>query len=111
MVGDHNNVKWVKEEPDQLQTLGSDKMGIKKSGFLYVYTSNETQQDVYFDDLVLAVSNGPVLEETHYCPGGLVMDGSSYRAVAGIKPNKILLQGKELQHNEFSDGVGQSQAK
>ncbi|SKA03582.1 RHS repeat-associated core domain-containing protein [Chitinophaga eiseniae] len=106
MVDDNSGVRQVKEEPDQLQTLGSDKMIIKRSGFLYVYTSNETQQDVYFDNLVLAVSNGPVLEETHYYPGGLVMDGISYRAVAGIEPNRVLFQGKELQRNEFSDGTG-----
>ncbi|NSL86241.1 hypothetical protein ECE50_005340 [Chitinophaga sp. Mgbs1] len=87
MVDENSGVKRVQENPDQLQTLGTDKMPISKSGFLYVYTSNESQQDVYFDNMLLGVSLSPVMEETHYYPFGLEMAGISYNAGQVLKNN------------------------
>ena len=55
--------------------LAQDKMVIKRSGFLYVYTSNESPQDVFFNDVTIMDLPGPVLEETHYYPFGLTMSG------------------------------------
>lgn len=105
LVEENSGVKQVQAQPDQLQTLAKDKMVIKKGGFLYVYTSNETPQDVFFDNVVIMSAPGPVLEETHYYPFGLVMDGISYKTLGKLE-NKYLYNGKELQHNEFSDNSG-----
>jgi hypothetical protein len=77
LVEENSGVKQVQGEPDQLQTLAKDKMRIQKNGFLYVYTSNETPQDVSFDNVTVAQISGPVLEETHYYPFGLTMSGIS----------------------------------
>ncbi|WP_343703047.1 DUF6443 domain-containing protein [Chitinophaga sp.] len=106
LVDENSGVRQVKAEPDQLQTLAQDKMVIRKGGFLYVYTSNETPQDVFFDNLVVTNNPGAVLEETHYYPFGLTMAGISVKAVNKLEQNKYGYNGKELQNGEFADGGG-----
>ncbi|MEI3797628.1 MULTISPECIES: DUF6443 domain-containing protein [unclassified Chitinophaga] len=108
LVDENSGVKQVKGEPDQLQTLEKDKMVMQKSGFLYVYTSNESAQDVYFDNITLGVMSGPLLEETHYYPFGLTMAGISSNLLKGTNypENRLKYGGKELQTKEFADGSG-----
>jgi RHS repeat-associated protein len=108
LVDENSGVRQVKSNPDELQELAVDAMPISENGFLYVYTSNESQQDVYFDNLILGLSSGPLLEETHYYPFGLTMKGISTNALKGsdYAENRIKYSSKELQNQEFSDGSG-----
>jgi RHS repeat-associated protein len=78
-----------------------------KNGFVYVYVSNESNYNVYFDNLQVSLTHGPIAEDNAYYPFGLSMAGISDKAVKWNLPeNKMRFGGKELQNREFSDGTG-----
>lgn len=82
-----------------------DEIEIKKNGYLYVFVSNESAGSVYFDDLVVKHTSGPLVAESHYYSYGVKMEGISSHCASTIK-NKNQFIDKERQFDEFSDGSG-----
>ncbi|MCS3798763.1 hypothetical protein GGD38_004133 [Chitinophagaceae bacterium OAS944] len=59
-----------------------------KNGYVFVYCSNESQHNVYFDNLQVFHNRGTILEETHYYPFGLTMAGISSKGF-NVQENKF----------------------
>src|SRR6185437_13127398 len=83
------------------QALVAPLQTMAKNGYLYVYLSNQSPQDVYFDDLIVTHTTGPLLQEQSYFPFGLQMSGISDKAV-----NKLDSKNKFNSGVEFEEDYG-----
>jgi RHS repeat-associated protein len=90
----------IKDHFTDLQNLIASK-----SGFVYIYCSNESPVNVFFDNMQVVHTRGAILEETHYNSWGNRLEGLCSKA-AVVKGNKYQYNSKELQSQEFSDGSG-----
>jgi RHS repeat-associated protein len=97
----------VNTTADQISPLVVTNVSIPKGGFLYVYCSNESNMDVYFDNLQVVNTRSPLLESNSYYPFGLAMAGITDKVEkTGYLANTYKFGSKELQNIEFTDGTG-----
>jgi RHS repeat-associated protein len=75
---------------------------VPKNGYAFVYVSNESPTNVFFDDLQVRQDNGRILEENHYYAYGLKIAALSSKAM-GAAPNNYQYQGD---YSEFDDDLG-----
>jgi RHS repeat-associated protein len=71
-----------------------------KNGYAYVYVSNQSNQDVYFDNLQVGKAGGNIIEENHYYAYGLKITAISSRKLGDVNEggldNNYQYNGKEL---------------
>ncbi|HSU28159.1 MAG TPA: DUF6443 domain-containing protein [Chitinophagaceae bacterium] len=81
-------------------TLGLSNIKAPKNGYVFVYVSNQSNQDVYFDNLLAGIVTGNIIEENHYYAYGLKIATISSRKLAdaneGNISNNYLYNAKEL---------------
>lgn len=92
------------KEPEWKNLVQND-IEATQLGYFLVYISNEEQPssnlgagNVYFDNLVIITNEGPVMEEDHYYPFGLLIHPISTTGSGRLK-NNYKFQGQELNDN------------
>ena len=72
-----------------------------KSGYLYIYVSNESIQDVYFDDITVQHYTGPLVsEESYYAFGGSM---AALKSSAALKTQNCYKFNAGIELNESFD--------
>jgi RHS repeat-associated protein len=92
------NYNYVDVAYQQLTSSGvmNPQYTVKQPGYAYLYISNEEAKlrDVYFDDVMMKVTQSPVVQTDDYYPFGLTFN--SYSRENSV-PNNYKYNGKELQ--------------
>lgn len=92
--GEYAGFQQVGEE-EKLNLHVKENWQMERSGYVYVFTSNESQDaDVIFEDLGITALQGPLLQVDHYYPFGLTIAGISTRAM-GMLDNRKGYNGME----------------
>ena len=99
IVYQNNVLQFIAHEEGRIRVNSSN------NGYIFDYYLKDqlgnTRMTITDDNTV----STPVIDATSYYPFGLVMKGISSQA-AGKLENKFKYNGKEQQHQEFSDGSG-----
>jgi RHS repeat-associated protein len=88
MVRSSSATRQVDMAADTRQQMAYTDIAMHSNGYLYVYLSNESPMNVFFDNFQVTHRHGPILEETHYYPFGLTMAGISSKALNNAPENK-----------------------
>lgn len=81
--------------------LGLGNIKAPKNGYAYIYVSNLSDQDVYFDNLQVGIERGNIIEENHYYAYGLKIAAISSRKPGHV--NEGNLKNNYQYQGEFSE--------
>ncbi|MCF1751929.1 RHS repeat-associated core domain-containing protein [Mariniradius sediminis] len=88
--------KKARNRHEELKT----RIFVPKDGYIEAYVVNESEEDVWFDQFRILSTGAVIVQETHYDPWGVELQGLGYQQ-GGLKVNKYLYNGKE-----FNDHLG-----
>jgi RHS repeat-associated protein len=71
-----------------------------QNGYVYVYVTNESGRDIWFDDLMVSHRTGPLLQEAHFYPFGQEISPLSSKALLKTPNDRM------LQQNEWDEEFG-----
>jgi RHS repeat-associated protein len=78
------------------QIVGPTNMVIRRNGWIYIYLSNQSNQDVFFDNLVVNFKHGPLVEQKVYYAFGMENPALSTKALKyNYDENRIKYNGIE----------------
>jgi RHS repeat-associated protein len=84
--------------PMCLGELGVLNLRAPAHGYLYVYVTNEENHMVSFDNFMILHSSGLLMQENHYYPYGMLIEGLS-NAGTGLPKNMYRYTDKEVQND------------
>jgi RHS repeat-associated protein len=78
------------------QIVGLTNMVVRRNGWIYIYLSNESAMDVFFDNLVINLKHGPLVEQKDYYAFGMENPALSTKALKyNYDENRIKYNGTE----------------
>ncbi|MGI8891919.1 MAG: RHS repeat domain-containing protein, partial [Bacteroidia bacterium] len=86
------------DQPDVLGDLMLLNLRAPAHGYLYVYVTNESNRMVSFDNFQILHSSGLLMQENHYYPYGMLIEGLS-NAGTGLPKNMYRYTDKEAQND------------
>ncbi len=60
-----------------------------KNGYAFIYVSNRSDQDVYFDNIAISIGEGNIVEENHYYAFGLKIAAISSKKLGDVNEGKL----------------------
>ena len=75
------------ESGDEAPALGLRTIKAPKNGYCFVYISNESSANVFFDNLQVRHDRGRIIEENHYHAHGLKIAAISSKAYGAPNNN------------------------
>jgi RHS repeat-associated core domain len=103
-VYQHQVLDAVDDQGSSLQLLNKKA---PKNGYAYIYVSNESDQNVFFDNLKVGTVASNILEENHYYSFGLRIAAISSKRIPGIGEGQLNNQHQyQGSFNELDEDIG-----